>query len=406
MPYLSLFTPTHDPRYLEDAYHSLRWQSYQDWEWVLVLHGVSVDQIAPSLRSDPRVRLIPGPAVQRNVGALKRFACQHCRGEAFIEFDHDDMLVPGETLQVVAAAFKGGAGFVHSDDAAFKGTRPFIYSESHGFKSYPVYVYGRRLLATRSPAISARTLCEVYYSPDHLRAWQRDVYWKAGGHDPELLLGDDHDLLCRTYLTGCRWQHTGGCHYLYRRHDNNTCVVDNPIVIRQQDKNRHRYAAALAKEWSRREGLAVLDMAELRTAGWTWERNLREGLAEPNSVGLLVCDDLIQHCPPELLPGFMNLAYEALADNGFLELTFPVGDAACSDHRQRSRHSLESFFPYCVDGLARRGPDVRCRFQYVQHEPHMPEALKIKVPVGGGDWRHLKLHLAALKGGNVGPRFI
>ena len=35
---VSVFTPSHDPRYLNDAYESLAKQSVADWEWIVLLN--------------------------------------------------------------------------------------------------------------------------------------------------------------------------------------------------------------------------------------------------------------------------------------------------------------------------------------------------------------------------------
>ncbi|HET7094686.1 MAG TPA: hypothetical protein VFI22_14440, partial [Thermomicrobiales bacterium] len=37
--------------------------------------------------------------------------------------------------------------------------------------------------------------------PNHLRAWTRDAYWACGGHNPEVHVCDDFELLIRTFLT-------------------------------------------------------------------------------------------------------------------------------------------------------------------------------------------------------------
>jgi len=53
-PTFSVFTPTHRPNYLSDAYRSLCEQTRKDWEWVLVPNGPKA-YIPDALRKDPRV---------------------------------------------------------------------------------------------------------------------------------------------------------------------------------------------------------------------------------------------------------------------------------------------------------------------------------------------------------------
>ena len=76
---LSLFTPTHEPKWLPETYNSLLRQSYQDWQWVIVPNG-TCGPIAEHIRADPRVKLVQGGEQLTNVGALKRLACDNCDG--------------------------------------------------------------------------------------------------------------------------------------------------------------------------------------------------------------------------------------------------------------------------------------------------------------------------------------
>ena len=149
---LSIFTPTHLPTYLPEVYSSLLRQRYTDWEWVLVPNGEKAS-IPDDIRRDDRVRVVDGGQHLYNIGAIKRLACDHCSGDAFIELDHDDLLFPGNSLSAIEAAFRRGAGFVFSDPAVFsyksknnKNTYDkFVYSSAHGWENYTVNVYGREL---------------------------------------------------------------------------------------------------------------------------------------------------------------------------------------------------------------------------------------------------------------------
>ncbi len=44
---ISVFTPSHDSRYLSDCYRSLVSQSYTDWEWVVVLNRGAAKLVRP-----------------------------------------------------------------------------------------------------------------------------------------------------------------------------------------------------------------------------------------------------------------------------------------------------------------------------------------------------------------------
>src|SRR5262252_4978259 len=38
-PVISVFTPSHDPRWLDEALYSVLGQTHQDWEWIVLLNG-------------------------------------------------------------------------------------------------------------------------------------------------------------------------------------------------------------------------------------------------------------------------------------------------------------------------------------------------------------------------------
>lgn len=262
---LSLFTPTNDVTHLFELYDSLRLQCHDNWEWVLVPNEkVQPTDIPKHIRVDKRVKVVQYQA--KNIGALKRFACDNCTGDAFLEMDHDDILVPG-ALRRINACFEAGAGFVHSDDACFTVDRhgrvtPHAYDPAYGWEPYNIRVYGTELIAMRSFPPDARSLCEINNAPDHMRAWSRKAYYRAGGHDRHLLAADDHDLLCRTYLTGCEWKHTGHCDYLYRFHPKNSVKRYHDQIWDQQAKNRDKYIMRLIDEWVRRTNGTVVDYSD------------------------------------------------------------------------------------------------------------------------------------------------
>lgn len=388
---LSLFTPTNNPAWLGETYRSLRWQSHQDWEWVIVPNGGAT--IPSELLADPRVRVVGGGEQLTHVGALKRFACKHCRGQAYIEMDHDDLLVPGVALAAIHLAFEQGAGFVFSDAAVFDdGTmRSYPYAASHGWRSYPVKVYGRTFHATQAFPLTPRSLCEVYYAPDHVRAWSRRAYEATGGHNEGLSVGDDHDLVCRTYLAGEKFAHTGGCHYLYRMHLGNTVKHRQELIRKQTAENRRQYTTGLIKQWCRRQGHAELDINTAAAEGWSWEKDLAAGGFGQDRFGAIWCHNVLQRCPSALVPAFMQACYQALIPGGYLEIVVPDG-ARFLDPQALTHFSENSFQIYCNRELKAFQSGYPSRFQCIQ---------SLRVPYGLPDHLgalYLKVQLTALKG--------
>ena len=85
-PRVTVFTPSHDPKFLDLCLATLLAQTYADWEWVVVLNGKARWW---DTSKDPRIRVMKH-ADLKGVGAAKRFACAQARGDILVELDHDD----------------------------------------------------------------------------------------------------------------------------------------------------------------------------------------------------------------------------------------------------------------------------------------------------------------------------
>ncbi len=319
---LSLFTPTNNTQWLLDTFYSLKAQAYENYEWVIVPNsGKTIADVPPEIVRDPRVRIVTGFNA-KNIGALKRFACDSCVGDVFIEMDHDDLLVPGALDNIAAAAKRGG--FIYSDVACFKDDNkltPVVYDASYGWESYELYVYNHYFRATRAfYPVTPRALCEVHYAPDHVRCWTREAYYKAGGHDKNLLVADDHDLVCRTYLAGVKFVHTGHCDYLYRMHPNNSVRRYGQQIQQLQAANRDAYLWRLIDEWCRREGLPFLELKGPR------ETLLDKIGKEPNQYGCIKLADCLQTFSPDAAGKLLTAAWNAVVPDGFLCLRCPSTD--------------------------------------------------------------------------------
>ncbi|MGL5909105.1 MAG: glycosyltransferase, partial [Phycicoccus sp.] len=111
---LSVFTPSHTPRFLDECLASLQAQDEAAWEWVVLLNS-NARWRPPD--DDPRVRVIVADEVT-GVGAAKRRACAEASGDVLVELDHDDLLTRG-ALRVIRQAFveHPDAALVYSDTA-------------------------------------------------------------------------------------------------------------------------------------------------------------------------------------------------------------------------------------------------------------------------------------------------
>jgi|SRR5580765_290587 len=376
----SIFTPTHDTRFLAETYASLKHQSYADWEWVIALNNGAT---LPKGIKGPRVRALRAPGDLTGVGALKRFACGECKGEYLVELDHDDLLA-SRALEKIAAT---EADFIYSDAANFRSNgENELFGTAFGWEHYQAEVDGRTLAVNRSFEPDASSLREIFYAPNHVRVWSRELYEKVGGHDPTLPVCDDFDLLLRSYMAGARFQHIPECLYLYRLRDdgNNTWVKHNAAIQHKQAELSQRYTHPLVHEWCRRrdlkkldlgggtgcpEGFIPLDLAtgcDLRQP-WTFA---------DSSIGCIRAYDFLEHVPhcrdgscthqpPFCSVGLMNEIHRVLVPGGWLLSATPSTDGrgAFQDPTHCSFWNPNSFWYYTRRLQQAYVPGITARFQ-------------------------------------------
>lgn len=394
---LSVFTPTHKPDYLQDAYKSLQRQTFKNWEWILVPNGAA--KIPEEIRQNAQVKIFASERLY-NVGALKRFACDHASGDAFVELDHDDILVPS-ALEAVSKAFEQGAGFVYSDVAVFKQKKtaptdyfPFTFAAAHGWQDYEVTYDSQKLKATKAFDITPRALSEIYYCPDHIRAWSRKAYYEAGGHNPDLAVCDDHELIIKTYLSGAPFMHAGGCQYLYRMFDQNTVVLRNKQIQETTQMLKEKYFNLLIASWLKRTGLTAFNLTEKFKEQRQLDCNLFSDISE-NSCGHIIADMELQRFEGSQVREFLNNAYKSLVPGGYLTITVPDVQSGMgyADVEWRSQFSALSMLPYTRKAAAKLNGNIRCRFQQIScREFYLSDWHKAH------NFKLLRFELAALKG--------
>jgi O-antigen biosynthesis protein len=208
-PMVSVFTPSYcTGDLIRRPYESLLAQTYANWEWV-VYDDSPNDETFELLRgiatNDARVRIFRGDGNWGAIGEVKRRLCGLARGSILVELDHDDELTPGCLGGVVEAFARfPDAGFAYTDCAeVFDDGEPAGYPEgwAFGFGSYRRERYRKRdYLVTNFPPVNAKTIRHIVAVPNHARAWRRDVYNAIGGHNPEVHVADDYEIILRTFL--------------------------------------------------------------------------------------------------------------------------------------------------------------------------------------------------------------
>ena len=386
---VSVFSGMHKPcePFVLETYHSLCRQEYPDWEWILVPNNGAA--VPAEILRDRRVRVWPLEGEVRGVGQIKAFACSRAVGEVLVELDADDLLTP-EALGELAAAFEEPAVmFAYSNDCEFHdGTwEPHTYSRLYGWESRPFAWDKHELLENVAWEPGPHMMRFVFWAPDHVRAWRASAYRELGGHNPEMAVGDDHELLCRTYLAygAAGMRHIDRALYLYRIHNGNTVKAQNADIQAATRRVAWDYSQRLAERWARDEGLRLVDLGGGLNGAEGYETvDRREGAdivadlddypwpLEAGSVGVLRASHVLEHLYSPV--DAMNEAYRVLAPGGwfFVEVPSTDGRGAFQDPGHRSFWNENSFWYYTTAQHAAFVPEYRGRFQASIVETHYP----------------------------------
>ena len=386
-PRVTVFTPTHRPKFLDDCLRSLLAQTFRDWEWLVLLNQGARWRPA---ETDPRVRVVVDDNAA-GVGAAKRLTCSQARGEILVELDHDDEL-SSDALAEIVAAFdqQPDIGFVYSDCAQIKedGTRDDSrWDERNGWIYRDVVVDGRSLLEVESLTASPHNVSYIWFAPNHVRAFRKEVYEAAGGYDASLDVLDDQDLMCRVFGQ-TDFHRIPKCLYLQRLHTANTQRVTelNARIQRETVVLYDRYVQRNAMSWSNRRGLKALDLGAAHNKppgylgvdqhdrpGVDIVGDVSEGIPLPDSsVGVIRAVDFLEHVTDKI--GLFNELYRLLAHGGMLLSLTPSTDGrgAFQDPTHVAYYNENSFWYFTDQDFARFVPEIRCRFQVSRLATYFP----------------------------------
>ncbi len=366
---LSVITPTHDPRFLRDAWESLKIQTHTDWEWIVSVNDprgqrthldIRMNAVREIVQSDPRVVIHRDPSMFIGVGARKLVAFNQGTGDVLVELDHDDILTESALAEIAKAFEDLAVGFVYSDFADFDTNAPdqghITYRGADargplkpgwltgGATFYEMEVTSGPRLGTyefgRMPPASAKTISTIHFAPNHVRAWRRSVYEQLGGHNPAYKVCDDHELLIRTYLT-TKMQHIPEPLYLYRYSGMNTWAQNEKEIASTTKQLQLDYLPALALRECELLGLPAYDLGGALDLAPGWKTvdiddkedntapdvraDLRERWPfEDNSVGAFRAYDFLEHLPDRLHT--LREIYRCLRPGGWLLSLTPSTD--------------------------------------------------------------------------------
>ena len=177
MPYFSIYTPTHNAKYLLRAAASLEAQKFKDFEWIIMPNG-KVE--LPDVSKLPNCRIIePSDKNSKVIGLLKGECCDVAKGNVLVELDHDDELTP-DCLEELHKAFSDiSVDFCYSNCAELDSKlEPHSYSSAFGWKDRPFIYNGRIIKEQLSFHPTAASFSKIWVAPNHVRAWRRSFYDK------------------------------------------------------------------------------------------------------------------------------------------------------------------------------------------------------------------------------------
>jgi len=376
---ISILTPVHSSSapYLTEAYDALLAQTHKDWQWVLCENNGG--KVPDSISQDSRVLVFKDEDIKGIIGRLKRLCATKANGDILVELDADDLLTE-DALMEVAKAFEDTAiAMVYSNSAEFHQDtwESNSYSNYWGWKSRDFEWKGHTLKEMISWEPSAHMMRQIFWAPNHIRAWRARDYWAIDGHDQSMHVGDDHDLCCRFYLSfGQRGiKHIDKCLYLYRRHKLNTHIQENAHIQEVTAQNYLKYSRRLAIKWASDNKLRLIDLGGRFGAWENFETvdlldadivaNLNEDWPfEDNSVGVINASNIVEHLKDPIHT--MNEAYRVLAPGGWLFIDVPSTDGrgAFQDPTHVSFWNRNSFWYYTNSNYAKYiKPSYKGRFQ-------------------------------------------
>lgn len=204
-------TPTNK---IQRLYNSLLNQSYSNWEWIVfddspTDYKESYNYVDNLSKSDNRIKLYSDNKNCGIIGEVKRKAFFLANGDVLVEVDHDDELVNTciENLKI-AYEYSDEIGFVYGhacelyeDDIDGKSIIDYGDYFAFGYGYYSNFKYKEKeYKVSICSNINPKTIRHIVGVPNHVRSWRKEVYYNIGGHNKNLEVADDYELLVRTFL--------------------------------------------------------------------------------------------------------------------------------------------------------------------------------------------------------------
>jgi glycosyltransferase involved in cell wall biosynthesis len=205
----SVFTPMYNTSedMIKRLYNSLTSQTYTNWNW-WILDDSDDDKTIEKVKSlnDPRIFIFKNVSNHGCIGFNKHMIAMMCDGDYLVEVDHDDELTNDCFSKLYECFDISNADFVYSDALEYIDGNSISYGDyfSYGQGYYrEEVVNGRKyVIPITTSSINAKSIRGIHAMPNHVRCWKREFYHQIGGHNTELSVIDDMELITRTFLYG------------------------------------------------------------------------------------------------------------------------------------------------------------------------------------------------------------
>lgn len=205
----SIFTSTYNTKeeMIKRLYNSLLSQTYKNWNWWVIDDSTS-DETIKILNNlnDPRITVVKNVTNHGCIGFNKHMAAMMCDGDYLVEVDHDDELIEDCLEKLYECFEKSNADFVYSDAIEMLDGKSISYGDyfsyGQGYYRKEIIRGEEHIIPITTSSVNAKSIRGIHAMPNHVRCWEKGFYHKIGGHNIELSVIDDMDLISRTFLYG------------------------------------------------------------------------------------------------------------------------------------------------------------------------------------------------------------
>ena len=207
-PLISILMPTYNTpeKLLRKALNSVKAQLYPSWELCVADDASTLPHVRRVLKeyanSDVRIK-IKFSEHNAGVSTATNLALEAATGEFVALFDHDDILEPQAMFRLAESILEENPDIIYSDEAIMSDAKEEIINHVH------------------RPVFSPEYLRACPYIV-HLVAFKAVLLRQIGGHDKDLRISQDYDLILRASEKAGKIVHIPEILYLWRHRKKST----------------------------------------------------------------------------------------------------------------------------------------------------------------------------------------